>query len=571
MCWKGIREATSELDKNNYRLFKVNGRRILIRGAGWSQDILMRQDRQRLQAQLQYALDMHLNTIRLEAQLEVDEFFEIADEKGLLVMAGWCCCDTWEHWKDWLPGTLDIATAQLRAQIYRLRSHPSMLAWLNGSDGPPPANVEAAYVKVEKDLAWPAAIVSSASDTPTSVSGPSGVKMTGPYDYVPPSYWFSDERKRLKKGQALDTSVYGGAYGFNTETGPGAAIPPLESLKKMLPPDHLWPMDDVWGFHGAGERFTTMKHYRGAMDGSYGKPATLEDFLRKSQAMAYDGQRAMYEAHARNKYEATGVVQWMFNNAWPSTFWHLFDYYLYPAGGYFGTKKANEFLHVQYSHDDRSVAVINSRQEAAKGLTVSAKAYDFAMKEIFAKDAKVEVPADGVVRAFNVPEFAATPPSVYFVKLVLKNAAGRPVSDNFYWLPAKTSTMDWDKTQDSAVTPIRTYEDLTALAKLPMVKVTATATHERVGGKDGKDRVKVTLKNPSQSLAFQVHVGVRAPNVEEEILPVLWEDNYVSLLPGESKTITAEYMKWTTVPAGATVFVDGWNITPTSLPLPAKH
>src|SRR6266849_1675867 len=154
---------------------------------------------------------------------------------------------------------------------------------------------------------------------------------------------------------------------------PGPAIPPLESLKRFIPADHLWPIDEVWNYHAGGERFTNMKVYLKGLERRYGKAGALTDFLRKSQA--YEGQRAMFEAYGRNKYVSTGVIQWMLNNAWPSLIWHLYDYCLVPAGGYYGTKKACETVHVQYSYDDNSVAVVNGKYEPVPGMKVSAKIY----------------------------------------------------------------------------------------------------------------------------------------------------------------------------------------------------
>jgi len=177
--------------------------------------------------------------------------------------------------------------------------------------------------------------------------------MTGPYEYVPPVYWLTDSKA-------------GGAYGYNTETSPGPAIPPRESLERFIPKEHLWPIDDVWNFHAGGERFTTVNVFTDGLNRRYGTATSLDDYLRKAQAVTYDGERAMFEAYGRNKYTATGVIQWMLNNAWPSLIWHLYDYYLVPAGGYFGTKKAMEPIHVQYSYDDNSVAVVNSTYEAVK-------------------------------------------------------------------------------------------------------------------------------------------------------------------------------------------------------------
>ena len=137
----GIREITSELTANGSRLFRVNGKPILIRGAGWSQDMLLRTDENRLRNQLELVQNMNLNTIRLEGKLETEDFFRLADERGILVMLGWCCCDHWEHWSEWKPEDLTIATASLRSQMLRLRHHASLLVWLNGSDNPPPSDV----------------------------------------------------------------------------------------------------------------------------------------------------------------------------------------------------------------------------------------------------------------------------------------------------------------------------------------------------------------------------------------------------------------------------------------------
>jgi exo-1,4-beta-D-glucosaminidase len=543
----GIREVTSELTAQNNRLFRINGKPILIRGGAWAHDMLLRPStHEQYKAHFEYVRAMHLNTIRQEGQLETDEFYDLADEYGILIMAGWCCCDVWEQWDKWLPGTLEIAADSLRTEMLKLRSHPSMLTWLNGSDGPPPPNVEQAYLDVEKQLGWPNPVVSSASDQSTTVTGKSGVKMTGPYDYEPPSYWLEDKSK------------WGGGWGYNTETGPGPAIPPLESLKKMLPKEHLWPIDEFWDLHAAGERFKDLHRFNEAINATYGPSTGLHDYLRKAQAIAYDGERAMFEAYARNKYTSTGVIQWTLNNAWPSTYWHLYDYYMYPAGGYFGTRKACEPLHVQYSYDDRGVVVVNTSQQPADGLTISARAFDFNLRELFSREAKLNAGADTSATVLTLPDFSSQSESpIYFLKLALTDSVGKEVSSNFYWLPVRLAVMDWENTPDTAFTPIKTFEDLTALNKLPNIKLQASAKR---GTTAANDQVRVSLHNPSKSLAFQVHVGIHTSGSEEEILPVLWEDNYLTLLPGESKTITARYLSKNALRKPAVLVVDGWNI-----------
>ncbi|HVH86620.1 MAG TPA: beta galactosidase jelly roll domain-containing protein, partial [Terriglobales bacterium] len=229
----GIREITADKNPNGYELFRVNHRTLLIRGGGWAPDMFLRVNSERMENEFRYVRDLGLNTIRLEGKLETDEFFDLADRYGILVMAGWCCCDHWEHWDKWQPADHEIAKASQASQILRLRSHPSMLVWLNGSDNPPPADVESDYISILQQLHWPNPFLSSASAASTSVTGESGVKMTGPYDYVPPSYWLTDPGR------------WGGAYGFNTETSPGPAPPLISSLEKFIPKMNLWPHDDV--------------------------------------------------------------------------------------------------------------------------------------------------------------------------------------------------------------------------------------------------------------------------------------------------------------------------------------
>ena len=548
----GIREITSELNSAGARQFYVNGKKILIRGGGWSPDMLLRDDHARLETDFRYIREMNLNAIRLEGKMETDDFYDLADEQGILIMAGWCCCDHWEQWNHWQHGDLEIATASLRSQILRMRSHPSMLVWLNGSDGPPPADVETAYIQVLKETDWPNPTISSASQKPTSVTGKSGVKMTGPYDYVPPDYWLTD------------TSKYGGAFGFNTETGPGPAIPLVSCLRKFIPPDHLWPQDSFWDYHAGSEGFKNLNHFEGAMKSIYGAPTGLDDYETKAQAMAYDGERAMFEAYSRNKYTSTGIIQWMLNNAWPSTIWHLYDYYQQPAGGYFGTKKACEPLHVQYSYDDKSVVVVNSLYQKFSGLTVTAHLYDNSLHERFSRQAQTDVDADGVAKVFTIPAevFSSTAP-VYFVKLELQSSDGKAVSTNFYWLSPKKSTYEWGKT-DYKYTPVSSYEDFTTLQNLPKAKL---EINDRAASAADGPAIHLTVKNPSDHLAFQLRFGVRKKGQDTEILPVFWNDNYIELMPGESREISAQYLAGSDLSGPLELTVAGWNVETATIPL----
>jgi exo-1,4-beta-D-glucosaminidase len=538
----GIREVASELTDKGFRLFKINGRKVLIRGAAWAPDLLFRWVPGKLDADLSYVRDMGLNTIRLEGRLDREEFYEKTDRLGILVMPGWTCCDAWERWKDWKGDQREIAAASLKSQIHILRQHPSVFVWLNGSDGPPPADVENMYLGILKDLEWPNPTLSSASETATTVSGGSGVKMTGPYEYVPPVYWLTDKDA-------------GGARGYNTETSPGPAIPPRESLERFIPKDHLWPIDEVWNFHAGKERFTTINVFADGLNRRYGTAASLDDFERKAQAVTYDGQRAMFEAYARNKYTSTGVIQWMLNNAWPSLIWHLYDYYLVPAGGYYGTKKACEPVHVQYSYDNNSVAVINSTYEPLAGIKVTAKIYNLDASEKGTKEATLDLGPDSSTTAFELPKVDGLS-KTYFLRLQLQDHAGKMVSDNFYWLSTKADVLDWKNKQDTVYTPQAEFGDLTGLATLPEVKLDVTSSSKMDAA---KNTTHVTVKNLDNSIAFMVHLRATRKG-GTDITPILWDDNYFSLLPGEQREVTATYAASALGGDSAVLEVEGFNV-----------
>jgi exo-1,4-beta-D-glucosaminidase len=559
----GIREITSEVAEEApgrfKRLFKINGKKILIRGGGWTPDMMLRENSERLADEFHYVRDMGLNTVRLEGKLESDEFYEMADQQGILVMAGWCCCDFWEHWGSWKDEDFEIASASLHDQMYRLRGHPSLLVWLNGSDNPPPPDVEEMYKKIESDLRWPNPVISSATAKSTEVAGESGVKMSGPYEYVAPSYWTADPYLR-NADDRCNQGGCGGGYGFNTETSMGPAVPPIESVERMVPKDHLWgtdgPIDEYWNFHAGGGAFKTIKVFTTALNARYGKATSAEDFTYKSQLMTYEGVRAMYEAYSRNKYTSTGVIQWMLNNAWPSMIWHLYDYYLRPAGGYFGAKKAMQTLDPIYGYDDRSVWLVSSQYVDAKGMKLTARAFNLDGAQKFSKDVMVDAAADSTAKVFQLPKIDGLS-STYFLDLRVTDGSGKVVGSNFYWLSTTPETLDWKKS-NWYTTPTASFADYTALAQLPKVKLNVSSHSERVS--DGEARMTVELENPSKSVAFFVRLKVDKGKGGEEILPVIWQDNYISLLPGEKRQITATYRASNLGVEQAEVEVSGWNV-----------
>ncbi len=532
----GIREITSEIVTNGGRLFKINGKPIFIRGGGWSPDLLLKTSNLRELQELQYVRDLNLNTIRFEGPSDSDHLLDLADRMGILVMPGWACCSRWEQGKDWKNKDFQIAESSFRDQLRRHQNHPSVLAWLYGSDMAPLPKIEEMYLRILKEENWPNPTIASAASEET-LAGKTGVKMTGPYDYVPPSYWLND-------------TEHGGAFGFNTETSMGPAVPPLESLEKMLPVDHLWPIDDVWNFHAGLTHFQQIKYFSNALDSRYGESHNISEYAMKSQVLAYDGHRAMYEAYGKRKYESTtGIIQWMLNNAWPSMIWHLYDYYLRTGGSYFGAKKALEPVHIQYSYDDESIVVVNSTYNP-KALIARTEVFDFNLQPLFKNETPVSVDADATKSILTLPNFTDLT-RTYFVRLELRENSGAVLSHNFYWLSIQKEVMDWPKT-DFTHTPTLVEGDLTQLNTLPPVTVST-------GVRSSKGETVVTLKNTGSHIAFFIRLKLNG-NSGEEILPVLWEDNYITLMPGETREVTARYKNNLLKDAKPILEITGWNV-----------
>jgi exo-1,4-beta-D-glucosaminidase len=220
-----------------------------------------------------------------------------------------------------------------------------------------------------------------------------------------------------------------------------------------------------------------------------------------------------------------------------------------------------EPVHVQYDYDTHSVSVVNSRYENFRSLKVSARLLNIDAKEVAEKNAVIDLPADASVKAFDLPK-PENLSVTYFLKLQLHDAAGKIVSDNFYWLSTKPDTVDWEKKKGTAYTPQKDFGDLGGLNSLPQVRLEASAS-ARVAGADGIVRVKV--KNPSAGIAFMVHLRLTQGKDGFDIAPIFWDDDYFSLLPGQEKTVEARYARSSAGGKPAVLEISGYNISPETL------
>jgi exo-1,4-beta-D-glucosaminidase len=339
----------------------------------------------------------------------------------------------------------------------------------------------------------------------------------------------------------------------------------------MLSPQELealWKYPQVRQYHAGAARseFASLAPFDTALAARYGAPRNLADYVAKSQLENYDNVRAQFEAfnaHMDAAKPSTGVIYWMLNNAWPSLHWHLYDYFLNPAGAYFGARKANEPVHIQYSYDTRTIMLVNHTLISEHGLQAIVRVRNLDGSVPYERHLQdIDLAGNGARQLLTLPALAGLS-RTYFIELELASANGKPISRNVYWLSTQTDELDWAHS-NWYLTPVVRYADLTPLQSLPAAtsEVRATLRHEGAG-----DIATVTLTVPPSSgaVALFQHVSIRRSAGGELMLPILWSDNDVTLWPGESLTLTARFA--TPGAAAPVVEVSGWNVPTRSVPV----
>jgi exo-1,4-beta-D-glucosaminidase len=519
----GVREITSRLTAENYRQFTLNGRDILLKGAGWTDDLFLRDTPESIRQQVEYVKDMNLNLIRFENIWGKDDtVYDLCDREGLLALVGFSC--QWE-WEDYcgLPevghfGCIngqeveELAVRYFHDQVVRLHNHASVIAWLTGSDRIPNPGLEKRYLDIFGQEDYRTYVCSAKNME--SLAGWSGSKMEGPYEYVAPDYWYRN-------------TDAGGAFGFNTETGIGANLPQAESLRRMIPEESLWPLSESWNYHctASGSAMNSPKMLNTIIENQYGVARDFNDFVRKAHAVDYDGTRAMFEAFRARMPKSTGIVQWMLNSAWPSLYWQLYDWYGAPTAGYYGTRKACEPVQLIFDYADRKVYAVSERPETCK-LKATVLVYDAESRVLGGDSREITLDYRQSLPVFDLRRYDGRP---HFVALALTQPDGTPVADNFYCLPAKDSDYDWSKT-NWYLTPITRHADLRfAFAQAP------AEVEMSVEKQDGG--YAVTLTNKSSVISYMNIV--KALDADGQLVaPAFWSDNFFPLLPGQTKTVS---------------------------------
>lgn len=488
-------------------VIKVNGVRIAARGGNWGMDdSRKRVGIEHLEPYFRLHRDAHVNIIRdWMGQNDEENFYALADKYGLMVWN-----DFWESTENY---NLEAQDPQLflknaRDTILRFRHHPSIVVWCGRNEGVPQPIINEGLAELVRTLDHTRYYTGSSNQV--------NLRNSGPYQLQSLATYYQINR------------------GFSVELGI-PSVPTLEGVKAFIPEPDRWPISDTWAYHDWHQQGNgAVKPFMDYMDKAFGAPTGLEDFVRKAQMIDYAAHRAIFEGFAAHLWQPNSArLIWMTQPAWPSTEWNFLGHDYDTQSSFYGTQKACEPVHAQLNLEDGSVDLINLNQ--ARSLKVRVRVLGLENNTLSDQTNQILAAADArtAVGKLDLEKLAAG--HTVLVKLNVMDAAGAPISDNFYW---------WAKDDAS----------LRELDALPAVKLTATATGTSSGG---ERKATVTLRNSGAAPAILVKLTLKNEATGDRILPAYYSENYVSLLPGEERTVTVNF------PEGAeraAIGIRGWNV-----------
>jgi beta-galactosidase/beta-glucuronidase len=543
----GIRTVSSKaVDvKGSWRRdFYVNGRRIHITGGAWVPDFMLNRDSLRYDYEMHLCRNANVNLVRIwgGGVTPCDEFFEAADRYGLLVWSDfWITGDTQGEFKgspDW-PFESEVFKKNVESTILRIRNHPSLLVWTGGNEGHarrelydfmrnsiilldgtrPFIPSSSGFAKLPEG--WPAS-------WPDNLPG--GVYSGGPYTWQDPASYY----KR---------AIAGRDWVFKDETG----IPsqqPYNIMPKIIP-DLVWdkslpfPLNNTWGYHDAATGNGRWDLYYSEMVKRYGEPVTMEDFCNKMQLMNAIGYQGIFEAAGHKLNDIGGVMLWKLNAAFPSVVWQVYDWFLMPNAGYYFMQNACEPLHIQLNLSTNRVMVLNRTYKQVSGLTARADVYNLDSKPLFSENISVSLTPTDIKETFSLDKVLKDAKGVSFIVLNLKNSSGEVISHNVYWISG-----DGD------------YKTINEIAK---TNINITIIKEEKGKTNTDWTIQIT--NSTGKIAFFIRPQLMS--CDEEILPSFWSENYFTLAPGESTTISVTCPSAKLVNTEPVLKVSGWNVEAT--------
>jgi hypothetical protein len=495
-----------------YLVIKVNGVRIACRGGNWGMDdSRKRVSRERLEPYFRLHREANLNIIRNWVGQNTEEvFYDLADEYGLMVWN-----DFWESTQNYNVEAQDpdLFLKNARDTVLRFRNHPSIVMWCGRNEGVPQPILNEGLAELLRSL--------DGTRYYSPSSNQINLQHSGPYKYMSPALYHTTLN-----------------HGFSVETGT-PSFSTLESFRAWIPKEDQWPVSDDWAYHdwhqsGNGD----MAPFMAEMQAEFGAPANLEDFERKAQMLDYVDHRAIFEGMNAHLWAPnSGRMLWMTQPAWPSNVWQILTSDYDTQSSFYGVKKACEPVHVQLDLSDYNVAVVNTTNDPHMGMLVSASVYSLDNKLLLHHEEKKDASADVVTDGFKL-ELAPLllPDGIVLVKLELRNSSGEMVSENLYWLGAASAS----------------YRRLN---RLPSAPLAMTARSTRVGD---NVQVRIELRNTGTAVSLANKLTLINAADGSRILPAYYSDNYVSLLPGESRQIEIEYAVRPGKGA-AQMAIRGWN------------
>jgi len=524
----GIREVTNELRKtgNDYgRVFFINGQRVFCRG-GWIQpDALLDYSVKHVYDEARLMAMANVNMIASEdAPAPPDIVLDSYDKYGLMYWETFYQCyrmypgDTLTQNN---PLDHDLALRESEDIIRRYRNHPSLVIWCASNEV---VVAEDLYKGLRKNVV---ALDGTRPFLAASSTAWDIDKLTpyikedlplGTTDDGDPDYNWNPEHFYFDKILEVDKQAFRNELGV-------ASVPVYSSLRKFIPRfskdtgGKYFPLDSTWAEHGAwDDNNYAFRAYDNAIRTLYGKPSDVEDYARKAQYVNANSYRAMFEAANHRMWTITcGVMLWKLNDCWPSVLWQLFDWYQCQNAAYFYAQKAMEPVHIQMNDNTHMVSLINRKHNKLDSLEIKASVIDFSMRTVWSTTQKISIGADMYSELFKIPDNLLLT-SVYFLKLELKNREGKMLSENMYWLSSQPKP------------------DFTSLADLEPVKVDLSA----VKVEEGKEtEFTVRVKNNTNKLSFFNRVVITRGENGDEVLPIFWDSNFITLFPGEEKEIHA--------------------------------
>jgi exo-1,4-beta-D-glucosaminidase len=547
----GIRTVSSipvDMKGSLRRDFYVNGRRIHLTGGAWVPDFMLNRDSLRYDYELRLCRNSNINLVRIwgGGVTPCDEFFEASDKYGLLVWSDfWVTGDTQGEFKgspDW-PLEGEVFKKNVENTILRIRNHPSLLLWTGGNEGHARKELydfmRSSIIKLDGTRPF---IPSSSgfAKLPGGWDGswpdnqPSGVYSGGPYTW-------QDPREYYKKAiEAKD-------WVFKDETGIPSQ-PPYDILPKIIP-DLIWdktlpfPLNHTWGYHDAATGNGRWDLYFKEMGRRYGEPVSMEDFCNKMQLMNAIGYQGIFEAAGHKLNDIGGVMLWKLNAAFPSVVWQVYDWYLQTNAGYYFMQNACEPVHIQLNLANNKVTVLNRTYKPAPGLVTQVNLFNMNSELLFHEEDKISLGPSDVKETSAIGPRLAKAKELVFVVLTLKNASGKTVSSNIYW-----------------ISPDNNYKQMSEMKE---TSVNIRITDEKIGKNDISWTMEIS--NPSGKLAFFIRPQILSCG--EEVLPSLWSRNYISLAPGESTVVNVTCPLARMKEGTPVVKVSGWNVRASELPV----